>query len=132
MGERMRGPWTPEGNLEFERRLSQMERRAASPPAPQAAERRTGVERRSSERTKPVKKEIVGFARPRTDPDIGDTGVLKKLRTWQARGVVPKKRGGSVSAAEAKRIAERVVGEHVRYPAPKGHKGFEKIYPARR
>lgn len=35
--------------------------------------------------------------------------------------------GGGVTAAEAKRIAERTVGEHVRYPAPKGHKGFERL-----
>lgn len=32
-------------------------------------------------------------------------------------------KGGAVSAGEAKRIAEKTVGEHVRYPAPKGHKG---------
>jgi hypothetical protein len=37
-------------------------------------------------------------------------------------GGVKKKRG--VSAAEAKQIAQRTVGEHVRYPAPKGHKGL--------
>jgi hypothetical protein len=37
-----------------------------------------------------------------------------------------------VTATEAKRIAERTVGEHVRYPAPKGHKGFEKIIAQRR
>ncbi len=35
-------------------------------------------------------------------------------------------KGGSVSPKEAKKIAERTVGEHVRYPAPKGHKGLEK------
>jgi hypothetical protein len=35
-------------------------------------------------------------------------------------------KGGGVSAGQAKRIAERTVGEHVRYPAPKGHKGLEK------
>jgi len=34
--------------------------------------------------------------------------------------------GGGVSAKQAKRIAERTVGDHVRYPAPKGHKGLEK------
>lgn len=33
-------------------------------------------------------------------------------------------KGGGVSADEAKKIAERTVGEHVRYPAPKGHKGL--------
>lgn len=33
---------------------------------------------------------------------------------------------GAVSASEAKKIAERTVGDHVRYPAPKGHKGLEK------
>lgn len=40
--------------------------------------------------------------------------------------------GGGVSAGEAKKIAERTVGEHVRYPAPKGHKGLEKVMPKRR
>jgi hypothetical protein len=35
-------------------------------------------------------------------------------------------KGGGVSAGQAKKIAERTVGEHVRYPAPKGHKGLEK------
>ena len=34
--------------------------------------------------------------------------------------------GGGVSIEQAKKIAERTVGEHVRYPAPKGHKGFKK------
>lgn len=32
-------------------------------------------------------------------------------------------KGGAVSPGEAKKIAEKTVGEHVRYPAPKGHKG---------
>lgn len=32
--------------------------------------------------------------------------------------------GGGVSRGEAKKIAERTVGEHVKYPAPKGHKGL--------
>jgi hypothetical protein len=36
-------------------------------------------------------------------------------------------KGGGVSAGQAKKIAERTVGEHVRYPAPKGHKGLEKV-----
>lgn len=33
-------------------------------------------------------------------------------------------KGGGVSAGQAKKIAERTVGEHVKYPAPKGHKGL--------
>jgi hypothetical protein len=33
-------------------------------------------------------------------------------------------KGGAVSRGEAKKIAERTVGEHVKYPAPKGHKGL--------
>jgi hypothetical protein len=35
--------------------------------------------------------------------------------------------GGGVSAGEAKKIAQRTIGEHVRYPAPKGHKGLGKM-----
>jgi hypothetical protein len=38
--------------------------------------------------------------------------------------------GGQVSREEAKKIAERTVGEHVRYPAPKGHKGLGKMCKA--
>jgi hypothetical protein len=127
MAQMREGPWSPASNAAFNRNLADMEQRAAADR--RIADVPVAVDRR---RAKPVKKEIVGFARDSRDPDVGDTGVLKKIREWQRRGVVPKKSGGSVSAAEAKRIAERVVGEHVRYPAPKGHKGFEKIYPARR
>lgn len=36
-------------------------------------------------------------------------------------------RGGGVSVKQAKEIAERTIGDHVRYPAPKGHKGLEKV-----
>lgn len=32
-----------------------------------------------------------------------------------------------VTAAEARRIAHDVVGMHVNHPAPKGHKGLEKV-----
>lgn len=32
--------------------------------------------------------------------------------------------GGGVSVAQAKQIAQRTIGDHVRYPAPKGHKGL--------
>lgn len=35
--------------------------------------------------------------------------------------------GGGVSAGQAKKIAQRTIGEHVRYPAPKGHKGLGKM-----
>lgn len=41
-------------------------------------------------------------------------------------------KGGGVSVTQAKKIAERTVGDHVRYPAPKGHKGFEKVIAQRR
>lgn len=41
-------------------------------------------------------------------------------------------KGGGVSKGEAKKIAQRTVGEHVRYPAPKGHKGLEKVVAQRR
>lgn len=34
--------------------------------------------------------------------------------------------GGKVSAAEAKKIAQGVVKDHVQYPAPQGHKGFNR------
>lgn len=33
-------------------------------------------------------------------------------------------KGGGVSRMEAKKIAQSTIGEHVRYPAPKGHKGM--------
>jgi hypothetical protein len=128
MAQMKDGPWSPKSHAAFERNLSDMEQRVAIGER-RVADVPVATERR---RAKPVKKEIIGFARDRNEPDIGDTGVVKKLREWQRRGLVPKKNGGAVSAAEAKRIAERVVGEHVRYPAPKGHKGFEKIYTARR
>lgn len=35
--------------------------------------------------------------------------------------------GGGVTASQAQHIAERTIGKHVRYPAPKGHKGLEKV-----
>jgi hypothetical protein len=40
--------------------------------------------------------------------------------------------GGGVTAGEAKKIAERTVGEHVKYPAPKGHSGLGQMIAKRR
>jgi hypothetical protein len=50
----------------------------------------------------------------------------KAKRMGYADGGGVKKKTG-VSAAEAKKIAERTVGDHVRYPAPKGHRGLQKV-----
>lgn len=47
---------------------------------------------------------------------------LKKTRTVKSSYA----KGGGVSASEAKKIAERTVGDHVRYPVPRGHKGLKK------
>lgn len=53
---------------------------------------------------------------------------LKKTRTLKAAPLPAGfKGGGAVSREEVKKIAERTVGEHVRYPAPKGHKGLERV-----
>lgn len=37
--------------------------------------------------------------------------------------------GKPITAADARRIAHDVVGMHVGHPAPKGHKGLEKLMP---
>jgi hypothetical protein len=50
-------------------------------------------------------------------------GKAKRMGYADGGGV---KKKSAVSAAEAKRIAERTVGDHVRYPAPKGHRGLER------
>lgn len=42
------------------------------------------------------------------------------------RNTVRFAEGGKVSAAKAKQIAQGVVKDHVNYPAPKGHKGFNR------
>jgi hypothetical protein len=80
-------------------------------------------------------KEMLGFG-----DDDPNAGLVKraeremKSRTKKideasnyARGGKVKRmgyaKGGAVSPGEAKKIAEKTVGEHVRYPAPKGHKG---------
>jgi hypothetical protein len=113
-----------------------------------AAERRAAVrstpDRRSTERVKPVKEEIIGFAKPRVGPpNLRGLSKEEEARrmledpewakfTKRRGGAVRYASGGGVSASEAKRIAERVVGTHVRYPAPEGHRGLEKIYPGRR
>lgn len=35
--------------------------------------------------------------------------------------------GKPITAADARRIAHDVVGMHIKHPAPKGHKGLEKV-----
>jgi hypothetical protein len=115
-------PWTVEGHLEWQR-----QRDAADRAADRRALPRPTPDRRSAERTKPVSKEKEDAV---TRAMLNDPEWSKFAKAHG--GLMKYQEGGAVSAAEAKRIAERVVGTHVRYPAPKGHKGFEKIYPGRR
>jgi hypothetical protein len=115
-------PWTVEGHLEWQRQRDAMDRAADRRAVPRAT-----LDRRSTERVKPV---------PKAKEDAVTRAMLEDPE-WSkfakhAGGTIRYASGGGVSAAEAKRIAESVVGTHVRYPAPKGHKGFEKIYPGRR
>lgn len=55
---------------------------------------------------------------------------LKKVTGAQVTDAEAKRmgyaKGGQVSAAKAKQIAQGVVKDHVNYPAPKGHKGFNR------
>jgi hypothetical protein len=116
--ESAKKPWSIEAHMEHLRRRDRMDRRIANDPLLKG-ERRTTPDRRT--RTHPVPKEVE------------DAVTRKMLETFKRRGgAVRYQKGGGVSAEEAKHIAERVVGTHVRYPAPEGHKGFAKIYPARR
>lgn len=55
---------------------------------------------------------------------------MKHSKGGSVRGKAAKRmeyaEGGKVSASEAKKIAQGVVKDHVQYPAPKGHKGFNR------
>lgn len=59
-----------------------------------------------------------------------DHGGRSPLRPGYKKGGKAKRRyaeGGGVSAVKAREIAHDVVGMHVAKPAPKGHKGFERM-----
>jgi hypothetical protein len=59
----------------------------------------------------------------RKSPPVATSNPRMLLKAGRVRFA----KGGAVSRGEAKKIAERTVSEHVKYPAPKGHKGLGKM-----
>lgn len=84
-----------------------------------------GVKPSYEKKYKPrVEDKYSGRGRLRQTDDAAYEAETGRKRNYARGGEVKKK---AVSAAEAKQIAKRTVGEHVRHPAPKGHKGLERV-----
>lgn len=53
--------------------------------------------------------------------------LVGEVKQIEPRSPIQRAVGGSVSAAKAREIAHEVLGEHVKFPAPMGHKGLGKM-----